>query len=64
LLALNTSKRQKIFIKNYSPEIVQILIDECPTLNLNQQNKNGQTALHLAINYKSLNVSEANIKIF
>lgn len=33
------------------------MIAMSPTLNLNQQNKSGHTALHLATLYKSINVS-------
>ena len=36
--------------------MVKLLIAESPTLNLNLGNKNGQTPLHLAANYKSLEV--------
>jgi ankyrin repeat protein len=37
-------------------DLIKLLISESSTLNLNLQNKNGQTPLHLAVTYKSLDV--------
>jgi ankyrin repeat protein len=62
---LKTRVRVEIkFEFEYSASLVKILIDECPTLNLNLGNKNGQTPLHLAANYRSLEVSLFIVSIF